>query len=252
MKKFHLFLLLTPILFSCTKNPGDLLVENLKCEYKKNPVGIEAINPRLTWQVITSELSGSQKAYQLFAGTDSMEVIKETGNIWNSGKITSAQSLNILFQGETLESGKKYFWKVKVWDENNRVSPWSEIATWEMGLLSKSNWDGAQWIAFEKLDPELRLVPGVHGNGDNLKEKALQRPVIPIFRKSFQISKELSSAVLSVSGLGHYDAFINGEKVGNAFLAPGWTDYDKTVLYNTYNVTPMLQKGENVAGGNCG
>lgn len=248
MKKFHLFLLLIPVLFSCTKNPDELLVENLKCEYKENPVGIETANPRLTWQVTSSEINGSQKAYQLIAGTDSMEVARESGNIWNSGKVNSAQSLNIPFQGETLESGKKYFWKVKVWDENNQVSPWSETASWEMGLLAKSNWDGAKWIAYENLDPELRLVPGVHGNGDNLKEKALQRPVIPLFRKSFQISKEISSAVLSVSGLGHYDAFINGEKVGDAFLAPGWTDYDKTVLYNTYNVTPMLQKGENVLG----
>lgn len=248
MKKIQIALLLISVLFSCTKIPGGLRVENLKCEYKENPVGIETKNPRLTWQVNPSESNGSQKAYQLIAGTDSMEVVKGIGNIWDSGKVTSAQSLNIPFQGETLESGKKYFWKVRIWDENKQVSLWSEIASWEMGLLSKSNWDGAQWIAHEKLDPDLRLIPGVHGNGDNLGEKAVQRPVIPLFRKSFHITKKLSSAVLSVSGLGNYEAYINGDKVGNSFLAPSWTDYDKTVLYNTYNVTPMLQEGENVLG----
>ena len=220
----------------------------MKCEYRENPVGIETQNPRLTWQVNSSESDGRQKAYQIIAGTDSMEVMKGIGNIWDSGKVSSDQSLNIPFKGETLNSGSKYFWKVKVWDENNRVSPWSETASWEMGLLSKSNWDGAQWIAYEKLDPELRLMPGIHGSGDKLGEKAVQRPVIPMFRKSFQINKNVVSAVLTVTGLGHYDAYLNGEKVGNAFLAPGWTDYDKTVLYNTFHVTPLLQKGENVLG----
>ena len=248
MKKLHLFLLLIPTLFACTKNPDSLSVKCMKCEYLRNPSGIETTNPRLTWQVTSSESNGTQNAYQLIAGTDSMGVVKETGKIWDSGKISSSQSLNIPFQGETLESGKKYFWKVRIWDENNQASPWSKLASWETGLHSKSDWDGAQWITYEKLDPELRLVPGVHGNGDNLGKKALKRSVIPLFRKSFKLDKELKSAVLSISGLGHYDAFINGEKVGNSFLAPGWTNYDKTVLYNTYDVTSMLNKGENVLG----
>ena len=248
MKKLHLFLLIIPTLVSCTKNPDTLLVKNLKCEYHENPVGIEAASPRLTWEVASTKLNCSQNAYQLIAGTDSMEVTKETGNFWDSGKISSSQSINIPFHGESLESEKKYFWKVRIWDENNQVSPWSEIASWRMGLLSTSSWSSAKWISFEKMDPELRLVPGVHGNGDDLGKKALKRPVIPLFRKPFNIDKKVKSAILSISGLGHYDAFINGKRVGNSFLAPGWTDYDKTVLYNTYDVTSMLQNGKNILG----
>lgn len=248
MKKIHLLPVLIIVLFSCNKSPKSFHIENLKCEYLENPMGIEVGNPRLTWQVTPSESNASQKTYQIIAGTDSIEVSVGNGNFWDSGKISSIQSINVPFKGKSPESGKKYFWKVRIWNEKDQVSLWSEIASWRMDLLSVSDWDGSQWIAYEKLDSALRLVPGVHGKGDNLGEKAVKRPVVPLFRKSFNIDKKLVSAVVSVSGLGHYEAYINGEKVGDSFLTPGWTNYDKTVLYNSYDVTSMLKNGENVLG----
>ncbi|MCA1758803.1 MAG: glycoside hydrolase family 78 protein [Bacteroidales bacterium] len=135
-----------------------------------------------------------------------------------------------------------------MWNKNGVESDWSETGTFRTGLFSEKDWAGAEWIGYEEILPELKLVPGVHGNGNNQGKKALQRPVVPLFRKPFNIQKEISEATLFISGLGHYEAYINGGKVGNSFLAPGWTDYDKTVLYNCYDVTKILNKGNNVIG----
>lgn len=222
-------------------------VTELKCDLKENPIGIEQA-PRLSWIMTTNGMNQSQTAYRILVSDDPGLLKKNTGNIWDSGKVTSTQSVHVLYAGKPLESGKRYFWKVKVWDENGRESAWSREAYWQTGLLSATAWDDAKWIAFEQLDPTLRLVPGIHGSGDHLGEKAVKRPVVPLFRRVFQVKKELASATLSVSGVGHYEAYVNGEKVGHSFLAPGWTDYDKTVFYNTYDVMPMLSKGQNVLG----
>ncbi len=248
MKRAVQTIFLMSILFSCIKHPNRLYIEKLQCENHKNPLGIETQHPHLSWQVTSSKMKGLQKACQIITGTDSLKIAKGTGDLWDSGKVLSGESINVLYSGKPLKSGTKYFWKVRIWDESNRVSQWSPIASWQMGLFSASDWKGAQWISYEKLDSSLCLVPGIHGNGDNLKEKAIKRPVIPMFRKSFQSNKELHSATLSISGLGHYEAYINGKKVSDSFLSPGWTDYDQTALYNTYDVTSMLHKGENVLG----
>ena len=121
--------------------------------------------------------------------------------IWDSGIINAARSINIPYKGDSLEPGKRYFWKIKIWDHNGMESPWSQTSWWHTGLLSRKEWDGARWIAYEQMDSSLELVPGVHGSGDNLGEKAQKRPVVPMFRKSFNINRKLASATLSVSGL---------------------------------------------------
>lgn len=111
-----------------------------------------------------------------------------------------------------------------------------------------TDWGKAVWIGFENLPDSMKVVPGVHGNGDKLGNKAVKRGVVPLFRKEFVIAKKIKRATLSISGLGHYEASINGEKVGKSFLAPGWTNYDKTCLYNTYDVTSQLKPGKNALG----
>ncbi|MCY1720954.1 family 78 glycoside hydrolase catalytic domain [Prolixibacteraceae bacterium Z1-6] len=213
-----------------------------------NPLGIENEYPTLSWEINSEKGNKSQTAYHILVSSNLQNLANENGDIWNSGKILSGNSINVSFDGKSLNSGENYFWKVKIWDESGNESTWSEPSKWEMGMLSKKDWNAAKWIAFENMDASLRLVPGIHGNGNNLGEKAVERPVIPMFRKSFDASKNVISATLSISGLGHYEAYLNGKKIGNSFLAPGWTDYDETVYYNTYDVTPILEKGKNVIG----
>ena len=112
-----------------------------------------------------------------------------------------------------------------------------------MGIINQEYWDGPSWIGYEELADSMRIVPGVHGSGYQLGNKGKQRPIIPLFRKDFVLQKAIASAILYISGLGQYDAYLNGAKIGDGFLTPGWTDYDKTVFYNTYDVKPLLKKG---------
>jgi len=228
-------------------------VSSLTCEYKINPLGINSKNPRLGWQ-LSSDLRGqSQTAYQVVVADNPELVEFGKGNTWDSGKKMSDNSILINYSGSPLVSGKKYYWKVKVWDKDGNESKWSKSATWQMGLLAPSDWYGAQWIGYEDMPDSMRLVPGLHhGNqGPGLNKsvkKAVQRPVVPLFRKGFRVTKKIKNASLYITGLGQYEASLNGKKVGNGFLTPGWTYYDKTILYNTYDVTDYLKKGENAIG----
>ena len=117
-----------------------------------------------------------------------------------------------------------------------------------MGLLTAKDWDKAQWISFENLPESLRVIPGVHGDGKELGPKAVKRSVVPQFRKEFRVEKQVNNATLYICGLGHYEASINGHKIGKSFLAPGWTNYEKVCLYNTYDVTGFLKSGKNAIG----
>ncbi|MCD6596900.1 MAG: family 78 glycoside hydrolase catalytic domain [Bacteroidales bacterium] len=116
------------------------------------------------------------------------------------------------------------------------------------GEETSDTWSNAQWIAFEKLEDNLRVVPGVHGSGDKLDNKCVKRSVVPMFRKEFTASNPIKEATISICGLGHYDLYINGDRVGNSFLSPGWTYYQKRYLYNTYDISTLVKEGDNALG----
>lgn len=233
------------ILFSCTSNENlTLSVKNLKSAVDKVPL--------FSWQIHSDQRNQIQSAYQIWVA-GSPENLKESEKlIWDSGIINSAQSLLISGSAYKFSSAQTYFWKVKVWNQDNQESEWSEVASFRTGLLSMDDWADAKWIGYEELPAEKRMTPGVHGNGDNLGDKCIDRPVVPLFRKEFDVDKKIKEATLYITGLGHYEASINGQKIGNSFLSPGWTNYDKSVLYNIYDVTQMLRKGENVIGAMVG
>lgn len=109
-------------------------------------------------------------------------------------------------------------------------------------------WANAKWIAYEQLEDSMKVVPGVHGSGNELGEKAVKRSVVPMFRKEFNCADEIDKATINISGLGHYELYLNGEKVGDRFLAPGWSNYDKRIFYNTYDITSILKNGKNAIG----
>jgi alpha-L-rhamnosidase len=211
------------IITSCTDS-NKLIVSDLKCEYITNPLGIDMQQPRFSW-TISSELRGvSQSAYRILVAGSPEKLHKNQGDIWDSGKVLSDESTNIVYQGIPLQSGKKYYWSVCVWDQNEKQSLFSETAFFQTGLLSMSDWE-AQWIA--------------------ARDTSISAP---LFRKEFEVNKQIRHAYVYVTGAGQYEFYLNGEKVSCSVLDPGMTDFRKRILYSTYDVTEQLKKGLNVAG----
>lgn len=232
-------------LVSCTS--GSILsVDNLQCEQIDNPLGIDVLNPSLSWKVYSDDTDVTQVAYRVLV-SESMEVLKnDKGSCWDSGKVASSNSIQVSYAGVPLQASKTYYWKIKIWDNKGRESEWSDIAYWKMGLLSSVDWGNAKWIAFEDEQKEKRVVPGIHFGGPD--ELGNMKNVLPYFRKEFKVKKGLKSATAYVSGLGHFEMSLNGRKVGNHFLDPGWTNYDKYALYLTFDLLPYLVKGDNACG----
>lgn len=227
----------------------------LTCEYKENPLGIENIQPRFGWWINATGRGVAQSGYQICIASSIQHLNSNHADIWDSGKMMSDSNFLVTYKGPLLQSARKYFWKVRIWDQSGKVSGWSSPATFVTGLLSQQAWHNAYWIAYENLPDSLKIVPGKHiysGADEELKNKAVKRAIIPCFRKSFTLEKKVAQAYVFVSGLGQYELHMNGAKVSNDFMTPGWTNYATTCLYNTYDVTNQLREGENIIGGLVG
>ena len=238
------FLIFTLIIAfcSCMTSESNLLsVKNFKCTINEQSTATQEKYAFFSWQINSEHRNQLQVAYQIVVAENSDDLKLLKNSIWDSGKINSDKSALVKADGLKLKSHQTYFWKVKVWNQDGKESAWSEPVRFKTGLFLESDWAGAKWIGYKDLPAEKRMVPGVHGNGDKLGDKCVDRPVVPLFRKEFEVSENPESATLFVSGLGQYEASINGEKVGDAFLTPGWTNYDKTVFYNSYDITSMLK-----------
>ena len=203
-----------------------LIATNLKCGYWQNPLGVDEAAPRISWQlqaVTPDERGQSQTAYQILVASSVGELDKNKGDLWDSGKIISDSSLNIAYAGKPLASEQKVFWKVRAWDAKKKVSDWSPVATWTMGLLNSNDWNGS-WLCATTNSP------------------------LPIFRREFAVKPGLQRALIFICGLGQYELSANGAKVDNALLSPGWSKYDKTCLYDTFELTSVLTNGINALG----
>lgn len=231
-------------------NSQQLKVHELRCAYLQNPIGVDQTMPKLHWKLTSKQRSVMQTAYQILVSDDSLALLQHQGNTWKSGWITSSQSIQVAYAGKPLVSAKKYYWKIQVKDNKGNTSQWSEIASWRMGLLQKEDWKNAQWMAYEILSDSSKIIPALHGNGK--KEWGLGKDVLPLFRKSFAVSKKVKEATLFVSGLGHFEMSLNGKKIGDHFLDPGWTQYSKHALYVGFDLTGILKNGENCLGAELG
>lgn len=230
--RFVLLLLLT---VACAPPPGLAQVPaQLKVEYQTLPLGIDAATPRFSWELTNETLGMQQTKYQILVASSEKNLRANNGDVWNSGPVESSQSINVSYGGEPLQPTSRYFWKVKSWDQPEDASAYSEAAWFETGLLRPDAWS-AQWIGDGREAPAR-------------EEDFYQDIPNPIFRKTFQINKNIQKARLYVSGLGYYEASINGAKAGDHVLDPGWTSYAKRVLYSTYDVTDQLQEGGNAIG----
>jgi len=269
MKIFALLLCL--IITSIISNAAGL--HNLRCEYLVNPVGVDAVSPRFSWMIASTHRGDLQSAYQVIVSSSPGNLAKDKGDFWDTGKLNSGQSVLVNYRGKPLQSGTKYFWKVRIWDVDGKPSAWSIPASLSMGLLSKSDWGSAQWIALkdgeqwkkewkQHKDNELMNLPplvwpntswpwktGKDSTVFTLYEMAKPKyDPSPLFRKEFVVNKKVSSASLYVCGLGYYEAFLNGKKVGDHVLDPAWTNFDQRSMYVTYDVTNQLNQGENAIG----
>ena len=241
MKNNLFFVALLFVLLACASNKkAPLSLQNLSTSVNQAPL--------FSWQLHSDQRNQSQSAYQIQIANTPEDLKNTNGAIWDSGKTSSAQSVLVTASSLELKPAQTYFWKVKVWNQDDQESEWSETASFHTGLLSEPDWQNAKWIGYKELPAEKKMVPGIHGSGDKLGDLCVDRPVVPLFRKEFVVDRTIKEATLYISGLGHYEASINGQKVGNSFLAPGWTNYNKTVFYNSYDVSSMLQQGKNAIG----
>ncbi|MEP6746774.1 MAG: family 78 glycoside hydrolase catalytic domain [Bacteroidota bacterium] len=223
-----------------------LIVANLRCESRQNPMGVDAVKPTFSWELQSTRQNVSQTAYKIIVADDSTLLQKNTGNMWNSKKILSGASIQVQYNGAALQSGKKYYWKIMAWDDKGNSGNWSDAANWQMGLLTKADWKGAKWIGYEILPESNVIVPFAHGNGK--KEWGTRKDILPLIRKNFSVDKLVKKATAFISGLGHFEMSINGEKTGDHFLDPGWTQYDKHALYVSFDITKQLRQGSNAIG----
>ncbi|MBC7423910.1 MAG: alpha-L-rhamnosidase N-terminal domain-containing protein, partial [Ferruginibacter sp.] len=221
-------------------------VANLQCEYQQMPLGVEAEHPQFSWQLFSAKRNVLQSAYRILVSDDSMLLQKNIGNVWDTKKVISNQSIQVNYNGKKLLATHTYYWKAMVWDNLKDTSAWCTAASWQMGLLTKQDWKNALWIAYKKLPDSLRIVPGIHGDGDS--SLGAGKDILPLFRKDFTLTKQLKKATAFVAGLGHFDLRLNGKKVGDHFLDAGWTQYDKHALYVTFDITSQLLQGNNALG----
>lgn len=247
-------LILFSVLFSL-QSKSQVTVDHLTIEMAVNPLVVNQKTPKLGWQLVSENKNVSQKYYQVLVSSTEAKIQNNEGDVWDSGKIKSDKSQQVYYTGKPLNEETKYFWKVKIWNQNDVASTWSKnaffrVAPAEKGL--KPTWIGAILKSDSHL-PEGRNYHAVTFKKEkkeaivNAVDSLARRSIM--LRKTFSIAKKIKEAVVFISGLGHYELTINNKKVGNSQFAPLWTDYDKTVYYNTYEV-PIneLQKGENVVG----
>lgn len=237
MNRFPVFRLL--IAFTALPLPlsaeGGVRLEKLRCEYLRDPMGVESLQPRLSWTLASDERGARQTAFQVLAASTLSGLQEDKGDLWDSGKVTSDQSVNLPYAGRALSSALRCWWKVRVWDEAGAASAWSEPAFWEMGLLQPSDWQPARWIrAPDALDPSVEPDPA------------------PLLRTTFQIDKPVARARLYGCGLGFHELCLNGGKVGDQVLSPVFTQYEKRVCYLVHDVTAQLREGRNALGAMLG
>ena len=202
----------------------------LVCEYKANPLGIDVLYPRLSW-ILSSDPEDRnviQTAYQVQVCLDE-PTFSSSNLVWESGKIMSDQSTQIVYNGLPVVSLKRYYWRIKYWDNKGRESKWSQPSFWEMGLLKSTDWK-AKWI-----------------EADIPLNNELPNPC-PYLRKEINVLKKLKSARLYITSLGLYEVYLNGNKIGKDVLTPGWTNYEKRIQYQTYDITNLLKQGANSFG----
>jgi len=203
----------------------------LRCGFFCNPLGMDSAAPRLDWTLENDDVSArglSQSAYQILVASSPELLAKDQGDLWDSGKVAAAENYQIAYAGKSLKSDEAVWWKVRVWDGAGKISVWAVPAEWTMGVLATNDWN-AKWIT-----APASLQGSINGTF--------------LVRHEFSAKSKLKRATVNICGLGQYEISINGRNVTTNVLTPGWTEYTKTCLYDTYDVTALIQRGDNAVG----
>ena len=222
------FLTLMLALALNTTTAAQLKATTLRCEYRANPLAINAAKPRLSWIVESAQRGTVQTAYEVLVASDPKILNENRGDLWESGKVAGDQNTQISYAGKPLATRTPCFWKVRIWDNHGNVSPFSSPSSWRMGLLDNADWTGS-WIGL---------------TGDASKDL---RPA-PYVRKEYTLEKGIQKATAYITARGLFIASLNGRRIGYDVLSPEWTEYQKRIQYLTYDVTPLLKQGVNCSG----
>ena len=218
---------------------GSVVPVNLQCEYRFNPRGIGESQPRLIWQVQSDERSQAQTAYQVLVASSKELLQNNHGDLWDSGRIASDETVNIAYSGKPLASGVQCFWKVRIWDKEDRASAWSAPAMWSMGLLAPEDWqgkwigldqgestnplDGAKWIWFPEGNPAVSAPVGTR-----------------YFRRDFELpsNQVVRAATMAMTADNEFHLFVNGQEAGKGddWRTPG-----------TFAIAALLKPGKSGA-----
>lgn len=229
-----LFILLTTIFFTNQLVWANNPPSNLRSDYRVNPLGTDNKKPTFSWVITSAERGASQTAYEIWMSTDEKKLGSGKDLFWQTGKTAGNQTFGICFTGKDLKSFTRYYWKVRTWNEKGIPSIWSQTSWFETAMMRPLDWK-AEWISNQRLLPEK-------------EEDFYKETPNPLLRKDFDIKKELKSARLYIAGLGYSVAYINGQRVGDQVLDMPWTQYAKEIQYSTYDVTALINKGNNTIG----
>ncbi len=214
-----------------------MTVDELRCEYAINPIGIDTLQPRLSWTLKDEKRGQTQSAYQIRVAESVEKLSQIKALLWDTGKVTSDQTTHVVYKGMALHSGSRCYWQVRVWDKQGKASQWSTPAQWQVALMQPSDWK-AQWIGL----PDMNKSPLTSSNTPPLPKDC------PRFRKVFTLQKPIRQAMASVCGLGFYELYLNGKKAGDHVLAPANTTYAQRLLFDTLDVTALVKQGDNAVG----
>ncbi len=236
MKKIvlHTFILIALLCFSLAKAQTKISVTNLQCEMLNNPEGIDVVKPRLSWQIKADVNDVKQTAYQIMVASTLENLNANQADLWDSEKVTGNQSVNIIYNGKKLGDRQNAFWKVTVFTNKGEVKS-ATTAHFSIGILTYADWKSTRWIGYEKLSKD-----------DSVSQYS--RLSARYLRKEIDLKKQIKSAKVFIMGMGLYELYINGNKIGDQVLAPVPTDYTKNVKYNVFDVTSQLKEGKNMLG----
>ncbi|HMD62046.1 MAG TPA: family 78 glycoside hydrolase catalytic domain [Opitutaceae bacterium] len=224
------------LLWACAARSAT--VGDLRCEYLVDPQGIDAARPRLGWIMHSDRRGAAQTAYQVLVASPPQMLDRGIGDLWDSGKVDSPDSIQVGYQGQPLVSLRTCYWKVCVWDQWGDASRWSKPAQWSMGMLGAGDWR-AKWIGRD---------PAADQGGARAHEGESRRLAARWLRKEFPVAKNIARASVCYSGLGWSELYVNGSRIGDEVLSPALSDYRKRVFYVTRDVSSALRLGTNAIG----
>ncbi|WP_163407948.1 glycoside hydrolase family 78 protein [Flavobacterium ajazii] len=235
MKKSFLYTFIIITLISLSAQAQNKIsVTNLQCEMLNNPEGIDVLKPRLSWQIKADVNDVKQTAYQIMVASTLENLNANKADLWDSGKIESDASVNIIYNGKKLGDRQNAFWKVIVFTNKGEIKS-AVTAHFSIGILTYADWKSTRWIGYEKLSKD-----------DSISQYS--KLSARYLRKEINLKKQVKNAKVYIMGMGLYELYINGNKIGDQVLAPVPTDYTKNVKYNVFDVTSQLKEGKNMLG----